>query len=87
MDVDLAGKWSRHCLHRSRTLGGLALVYAVQRSWRMTAAQIEQALLQAPAHDRIRLAAQLIAIALADDDVLNPLPHSDGSPQGDGSDR
>jgi hypothetical protein len=40
----------------------------------MTARQIEQALLQAAPQDRPRLAAQLIAIALADDDVLNPVP-------------
>jgi hypothetical protein len=40
----------------------------------MTARQIEQALLQAAPGDRITLATQLIALALADDDVLSPSP-------------
>ena len=39
----------------------------------MTAPQIEEALLQAPAHERISLAARLIALALVDDDLDVPL--------------
>jgi hypothetical protein len=45
----------------------------------MTARQIEQALLQARPQDRMTLAAQLIALALAEDDVLNPVPASECS--------
>jgi hypothetical protein len=38
----------------------------------MTAAQIQEALMQAAPHDRIRLAAQLIANACMEDELLEP---------------
>ncbi len=47
----------------------------------MTARQIEQALLTAAPEDRISLAARLIAIALADDDVLAPRLDLDREPE------
>jgi len=37
----------------------------------MTAPQIEELLLQTPPEDRVAVAARLIALALADDDLLD----------------
>ena len=57
----------------------------------MTALQIEQALLRAAPQERVVLAARLIAIALVDDDVLNPVPpgaaHDSGATGDAGSQR